>query len=51
MILNLDFDFPWRASARWCSRGSSGGWFWNVSKWHLKINAKGRFKEKKITWY
>ena len=41
----MDFDLPCRTSSRWCS---PGGWFWNLSKWHLKINTKGRYKEKKI---
>ena len=43
----MDFDLPCRTSPRWCSRGSPGGWFWNLSKYHLKINTKERFKEKK----
>ena len=31
-MLNLDFDLPCRTSPIWCSWGSPGGWFWNLSK-------------------
>ena len=47
MILNFYFDLPCRTSPIWCSRGSPGGWFWNLSKCHLKLDTKGRFKENK----
>ena len=40
-------QWDWLTLPRLCSRGSPGGWFWNLSKWNLKINTKGRFKEKK----
>ena len=45
VIFNLDFDLLCRTSTGWCSQGYPGGWFWNLLKWRLKINTKGRFKE------
>ena len=39
----MDFDLPSRASSRWCSRGSPGSWFWNLSSCHLKIPKEAIF--------
>ena len=47
MTLNLDFNLPCRTSPRWCSRGSPGGWFWNLSKCHLKNKYQRKSQRKK----